>query len=77
MRMSVLKRVDELLFSSSKPRAITKTVQKISNLSAEKNYEIYNEIASDINDGKAPNLSVYRISLFLFGEWLEGEEFNF
>ena len=77
MRMSVLKRVDELLFSSSKPRAITKTVQKISNLSAEKNYAIYNEIASDINDGKAPNLSVYRISLFLFGEWLEGEEFNF
>ena len=77
MRMSVLKRVDELLFSSSKPRAITRTVQKISNLSSEKNYEIYNEIASDINDGKSPNLSVYRISLFLFGEWLEGEEFNF
>ena len=77
MRMSVLKRVDELLFSSSKPRVITKTVQKISNLSSEKNYQIYNEIASDINDGKQPNLSVYRISLFLFGEWLEGEEFNF
>ena len=77
MRMSVLKRVDELLFSSSKPRTITKTVQKISNLSSEKNYQIYNEIACDINDGKQPNLSVYRISLFLFGEWLEGEEFNF
>ena len=77
MRMSVLKRVDELLFSSSKPRVITKTVQKINNLSPEKNYEIYNEIASDINDGKQPNLSVYRVSLFLFGEWLEGEEFNF
>ena len=77
MRMSVLKRVDELLFSSSKPRTITKTVQKISNLSSEKNYQIYNEIACDINDRKQPNLSVYRISLFLFGEWLEGEEFNF
>ncbi len=77
MRMSVLKRVDELLFSSSKPRAITKTVEKINNLSPGKNFEIYNEIASDINDGRQPNLSIYRVSLFLFGEWLEGEEFNF
>jgi ATP-dependent Clp protease ATP-binding subunit ClpA len=77
MRMSVLKRVDELLFSSSKPRVITKTVEKISNLSCEKNSQIYNEVASDINEGKQPNLSIYRISLFLFGEWLEGEEFNF
>tara|TARA_A100001035_G_scaffold280201_1_gene284619 strand:+ start:6595 stop:9597 length:3003 start_codon:yes stop_codon:yes gene_type:complete len=77
MRMSVLKRVDELLFSSSKPRAITKTVEKINNLSPGKNFEIYNEIATDINEGRQPNLSVYRVSLFLFGEWLEGEEFNF
>jgi len=77
MRMSVLKRVDELLFSSSKPRSITKTVEKVSDLSAEKNLQIYGEIVSDINDGQSPNLSVYRVSLFLFGEWLEGEEFNF
>jgi len=77
MRMSVLKRVDELLFSSSKPRSITKTVEKVSDLSSEKNLQIYGEIVSDINDGQSPNLSVYRVSLFLFGEWLEGEEFNF
>jgi ATP-dependent Clp protease ATP-binding subunit ClpA len=77
MRMSVLKRVDELLFASSKPRAMTKTIDKVSDLSAEKNIHIYNELANDINGGKQPNLSVYRISLFLFGEWLEGEEFNF
>jgi len=77
MRMSVLKRVDELLFASSKPRTMTKIVDKISGLSVDKNIEIYNELASDINGGKQPNLSVYRISLFLFGEWLEGEEFNF
>ena len=77
MRMSVLKRVDELLFASSKPRAMTKTINKVSDLSAEKNIHIYNELATDINGGKQPNLSVYRISLFLFGEWLEGEEFNF
>jgi len=36
MRMSVLKRVDELLFSSSKPRLITKTVKKVKELSREK-----------------------------------------
>ena len=77
MRISVLKRVDELLFSSSKPRTITKTVRKIQNLSEAKNSEIYNEISNDINTLVLPNLSVYRISLFLFGEWLEGEQFNF
>ena len=77
MRMSVLKRVDELLFSSSKPRAITRTVEKIENLSPGKNIEIYNQLALEINAYKQPSLSVYRISLFLFGEWLEGEEFNF
>ena len=77
MRISVLKRVDELLFSSSKPRSITKTVKKIQNLSSDKNYEIYQEVTEDINSGVQPILSIYRISLFLFGEWLEGEQFNF
>ena len=77
MRISVLKRVDELLFSSSKPRYITKTVRKIESLSPQKNQQIYNEVASDINEDISPKLSVYRISLFLFGEWLEGDEFKF
>ena len=77
MRISVLKRVDELLFSSSKPRYITKTVKKIESLSPQKNQQIYNEVASNINDDIDPKLSVYRISLFLFGEWLEGDEFKF
>jgi ATP-dependent Clp protease ATP-binding subunit ClpA len=77
MRISVLKRVDELLFSSSKPRSITKTLKRIQNLSSEKNYEIYQELTEDINSGVQPTLSTYRISLFLFGEWLEGEQFNF
>jgi hypothetical protein len=76
MRISVLKRVDELLFSSSKPRSITKTVEKIKDLSPEKNSQIYQKIAAEINDGVKPTLSMYRISLFLFGEWLEGEEFG-
>ena len=45
MRISVLKRVDELLFSSSKPRKLTRTVNKVANLSIEKNKEIYQNIA--------------------------------
>jgi ATP-dependent Clp protease ATP-binding subunit ClpA len=77
MRLSVLKRVDELLFSSSKPRYITKTVKKIKSLSPQKNQQIYNEVASDINEDISPKLSIYRISVFLFGEWLEGDEFKF
>ena len=77
MRLSVLKRVDELLFSSDKPRSITKVVQKRKDLSVEKNLSIYNEIILDINEGILPLLSTYRISLFLFGEWIEGLSFNF
>lgn len=76
MRMSVLKRVDELLFSSNKPRFITKTVKKFTELSVNKNLQIYKELVVSIEDGKLPNLSLYRISLFLFEEWMEGEEYN-
>jgi ATP-dependent Clp protease ATP-binding subunit ClpA len=77
MRISVLKRVDELLFSSSKPRSITKTVKRSNELSIAKNNEIYTEIATTINKKNIPAVSLYRISLFLFGEWLEGDEFTF
>jgi ATP-dependent Clp protease ATP-binding subunit ClpA len=77
MRISVLKRVDELLFSSNKPRSVIKTTKKIKDLSISKNKEIYNEIISDINLKQEPKLSIYRISLFLYGEWLEAEKFNF
>ena len=77
MRISVLKRVDELLFSSTKPRTILKTVKKSSDLSSEKNQQIYNEIATTINNKGKVTVSLYRISLFLFGEWLEGDEFQF
>jgi len=79
MRISVLKRVDELLFSSSKPREITRTVRKVQNLSPQKNIEIYKNLTTQINvnEYNSPTLSIYRISLFIFGEWLEGGEFNF
>jgi len=77
MRISVLKRVDELLFSSSKPREMTKIVRKIKDLSSAKNIQIYTKLTKEINSNISPKLSIYRISLFLFGEWLEGGEFNF
>jgi len=77
MRISVLKRVDELLFSSTKPRTVVKTVKKSSDLSSERNQQIYNEIATTINNKGRTTLSLYRISLFLFGEWLEADAFQF
>ena len=77
MRISVLKRVDELLFSSSKPRKITTTVRKRKDLSTSRNLEIIHEIVTKVKQQQPVNLSIYRISLFLFNEWIEGEEFNF
>jgi ATP-dependent Clp protease ATP-binding subunit ClpA len=77
MRISVLKRVDDLLFSSNKPRSITKTTKKIKDLSALKNQEIYTEIISGFSRNVLPEVNVYRISLFLYMEWLEAEKFNF
>ena len=75
MRISVLKRVDELLFSSSKARTGVRTVQIIRTLSAKKNYEIYFTInrALRLNRGvtylvvtQRPIVSTYRVSLFVF-----------
>lgn len=77
MRISVLKRVDELLFSSIKSRTMKKTFKKRKDLSITKNEAIYSEIANSMNDGNHPDLSIYRISLFFFGEWIEGEDFQF
>ena len=77
MRLSVLKRVDELLFSSNKPRNVLRTVKRVINLSPSKNMEIYEEMSTSINQNRAARLSTYRISLFLFGEWLEGDKYNF
>lgn len=79
MRVSVLKRVDDLLFSSSNIRTITKPVKKIKNLSPEKNEQIYKDILTWIdfkNIQKPLNLSVYRISLFLFCDWIEDNNYN-
>jgi ATP-dependent Clp protease ATP-binding subunit ClpA len=77
MRVSVLKRVDELLFSSSKPRSVTKVVKKRKDLSVEKNYEIFDDLIYEINKRAQLQLSTYRVSLFLFGEWIEGHEMEY
>jgi len=69
MRLSVLTRVDELLFSSSKPRLRKRVVYRKTNLSVKKNYDISSEIMESIINRKKPKLSVYRIALFLFREW--------
>jgi ATP-dependent Clp protease ATP-binding subunit ClpA len=73
MRFSVVKRVDELMFASNKPRAKIKRVQKIKDLSLIKNEKIYEEMRSEMVLQIIPVLSTYRISLFLFYEWLDGE----
>lgn len=74
MRLSVLKRVDELLFASNKPRFVLKKIEKMEDLSVEKNKQIYEDIINSILNQQIPTLSVYRISLFLFVDWIEASE---
>ena len=75
MRVSVLKHVDDLLFSATTPRTDHRVIKKVRNLSSEKNIEILNSEFS-FDTFYAPDLSIYRISLFLFAVWVEGDEFN-
>ena len=76
MRLAVLKRVDELLFSSNKPRYLDMEIQVKQDLSINKNTLIQNEMLTDILDDRVPELSIYRISLFLFTDWLEADSRN-
>ena len=66
MRVSVLKRVDELLFSSSKPRTGVRTMRKVKELSMQKNEEIYTEMNLQLQNLIRPALSTYRLCLFAF-----------
>lgn len=70
MRVSVLKRVDDLLFSSSNIRTIVKPLKRIKSLSSTKNEFIIEDIDKRINSDLPFNLSVYRISLLLFNDWV-------
>jgi ATP-dependent Clp protease ATP-binding subunit ClpA len=76
MRLSVLTRAQELLFSSDKPRTILKKRKKSKELSVLKNKSIYTNITRAINQKSNPELSLYRISVFLFGEWSQGRNHN-
>ena len=70
MRLSILYRVDELLFASPKSRRGVRAVEKIMDLSAEKNIEIYDDFVETLlSPEDLPFVNVYRISLFLFQEW--------
>lgn len=73
MRVSVLKRVDDLLFSSSNIRTVIKPTKKFKSLSARKNELICEDIQRKINSDSTFNLSVYRISLLLFNDSIEQE----
>ena len=72
MRLSILTRVDELLFASSNARQITKHIEKNTDLSVSKNQEIYLNLTEGLLQKSFPSLSLYRISVFLFTEWIEG-----
>lgn len=77
MKLCVLKHVDDLLFSSNKIRYVPKIIKKVKGLSIEKNEEVYNRIVTKINNQSSLRLSIYRVSLFLLGEWQEGENLAF
>jgi len=77
MKVSVLKHMDDLLFSSVNPRVQVKQMKRFNDLSPEKNNEIYSEMLDNINNQKDTDLSIYRISLFLFSEWIQAEELGF
>lgn len=76
MRVSVLKRVDDLLFSSNNIRTSVKPLKRIKSLSSNKNEAIIDDIDKRINSDLAYNLSVYRISLLLFNDWINQDDEN-
>jgi ATP-dependent Clp protease ATP-binding subunit ClpA len=82
MRISVLRRADQLLFASTNARSINRTVLKIDDLTGPKNYAILGDMMLDENNNvdvinRKPELSAYRISLFLYSCWTDlNEEFR-
>ena len=70
MRVSVLKRVDDLLFSSSNIRTFSKPVKKFKNLTPAKNENIIADIEKRISSDIPFNLSVYRIGILFFNDWI-------
>lgn len=71
MKISVLKRVDDLLFSSNSIRKITKKIQKIQDFTSTQNEQLNSKLNNNIKSGAKLELSIYRISLFLFNNLIE------
>lgn len=76
MRVSVLKRVDDLLFSSNNIRKLSKPLRKSKNLSSNKNEIILTELLEKINENLKYQLSLYRISLLFFNDWIQENDEN-
>lgn len=75
MRDSVLKRVDELLFASPKPREGLRVTRIVDDLSQKKIQEIYKNILNEIEiDPKNFITSLYRVSLFLVFEFAKNQK---
>ena len=71
MKISVLKRVDDLLFSSNNIRKITKKIQKIQDFTSTQNEQLNSKLNNNIKSGAKLELSIYRISLFLFNDLIK------
>jgi ATP-dependent Clp protease ATP-binding subunit ClpA len=77
MRISVLKRVDELLFSSTKPGYQTRQTDVVVGLKKEKNENIIDEMQRQMFFGYTPLYSCYRACLHIYSDWLEKEAFQY
>ncbi len=75
MRLAVLKRVDELLFSSNKPRYITEYISKDKDFSPIFIQKLSKKIQSAVILNHSIESSLYRISLYLYTEYFEAIEF--
>jgi ATP-dependent Clp protease ATP-binding subunit ClpA len=66
MRLSVLKEVDQLLFSSTKPRIKRKVFHEIKTFSGSQNQALFNFFKHCLSDKLIFPKSIYRVSLFIF-----------
>jgi ATP-dependent Clp protease ATP-binding subunit ClpA len=71
MRLSVLRRVDQLLFASSNPRSMIRPMQRVRDLSEDKNADVFNSFAYKVMAEEPVELSTYRISLYIYKAWIQ------
>jgi ATP-dependent Clp protease ATP-binding subunit ClpA len=76
MRLSILKRTDDLLFSSCKPRKKVRLIKRRKDLSPQKNEEIHELIMDTMIEETQPEQSIYRASVFILEQWFQIIEFK-